>query len=105
MQVDACKDPDIIKAVAAGRKTTVCISAINGDGIEDLMDLISLTLREAMVRLHILVPYSRSDLVEEIHRKGVVHSIGYTETGTELVAHVPPILAARLTPLLSGNIP
>lgn len=96
LQVDACTDPEAVKAVAARRKTTVCVSALTGEGIEDLLELISAQLTEAMVPVHVSIPYANSDLVEEVHRRGVVHQVEYTEIGTDIMAHVPSPVAARL---------
>ena len=50
----------------------------------------------AMVRQQILVPYTRGEIVTEIHRGGVVESEEFTEAGTRLTAHLPLALASRL---------
>lgn len=52
-----------------------------------------------MVSVHVLVPYSQGELVDEIHRTGVVASAEFGGSGVELRAHVPLALAQRLQPL------
>lgn len=52
-----------------------------------------------MVAVHVLVPYSQGELVDEIHRTGVVASADFGGAGAELRAHVPLALAQRLQPL------
>ena len=49
-----------------------------------------------MVPRQILVPYTRGEIVTEIHRGGVVRSEEFTEAGTRLVASLPLALANRL---------
>lgn len=55
--------------------------------------------QDSMVSVHVLVPYSQGELVDEIHRTGVVASADFGGSGVELRAHVPLSLAQRLQPL------
>ncbi|PRW33541.1 GTP-binding hflX isoform A [Chlorella sorokiniana] len=98
-KVDACADPAVIRAVAARREQTVCISGLTGEGLEELLEKVSGKLQDSMVSVHVLVPYSQGELVDEIHRTGVVASAEFGGTGVELRAHVPLSLAQRLQPL------
>jgi len=98
-KVDACAEPGAIKAVAAARPGTICISALTGDGLAELEQAISSKLQEQMVEISCLVPYNRGDIVEEIHRTGAVIAIQHTEAGTRFNAKVPLALAARLREL------
>lgn len=98
-KLDACADPNAVRAVAAARENTVCVSGRTGEGLDDFLQMVAGRLKDAMVLVHALVPYSQGDLVEEAHRCGVVESAEYTEHGTEIIAHVPAHLAGRLAPL------
>eukprot|EP00887_Chlorella_sp_A99_P002959 scaffold24.g2959.t1 len=116
-KVDACPDPAMVRAVAAGRDSTVCVSGLTGEGLEQLLEGISSKLQHSMVAVHVLVPYQQAragrwvgtlrgglatqlgELVDEIHRTGVVQRTEFTAEGTEVQAHVPPALAMRLRPL------
>lgn len=97
-KVDACWDPDMVKAVAEQRESTVCVSAMTGDGIPDLLATVGERLRDQLhSKVHeLLVPYTHGDLVEEVHRCGVVERVEYTEHGCMVTAAVPAGLAARL---------
>ena len=53
--------------------------------------------------VHVLVPYSQGELVDEIHRTGVVTSSEFSGEGAELRAHVPLALAQRLQPLRAAT--
>lgn len=98
-KVDACANPAAVAAVASRREGTVCVSALTGGGIDELLAAVGTRLEQAMVLVKVLIPYSQGDLVDEVHRSGVVKCAEYTEHGTEVEAHVPPGLAARLAPL------
>ncbi|KAI7836581.1 hypothetical protein COHA_009542, partial [Chlorella ohadii] len=98
-KVDACADPAVIQAVAARREQTVCISGLTGEGLPELLERVSGKLQDSMVSVHVLVPYSQGELVDEIHRTGVVASADFGGSGVELRAHVPLSLAQRLQPL------
>jgi hypothetical protein len=76
-----------------------------GEGMEELLNVVASKLKDAMVPIHALVPYSQGDLIEEAHRCGVVESAEYTEHGTEIIGHVPAPLAGRLAPLAVMDVP
>ena len=50
-----------------------------------------------LVRLRLLL--LQGELVDEVHRSGVVERTEYGSEGTEVAALVPPALASRLRPL------
>lgn len=99
-KLDACADPDAVAAVASRREGTVCVSGLSGNGVENLLGAVSTRLQNAMKSVRVLIPYAQGDLVEEIHRCGVVDEMEYTESGALMQVHVPPNLASKLTPLL-----
>lgn len=61
-QVDACADPDVVRAVAGRREATVCISGLTGEGLPDLLERISAKLADSMVGVHVLIPYAQARL-------------------------------------------
>ncbi|KAG7671682.1 hypothetical protein Ndes2526B_g07430 [Nannochloris sp. 'desiccata'] len=99
-KLDACADPEAVAAVAARRDGTVCVSGLSGNGVENLLGAVSTRLQNTMKSVRVLIPYAQGDLVEEIHRCGVVDEMEYTEGGALMQAHVPPNLASKLVPLL-----
>jgi len=80
---------------AAGRDA-VCVSGRTGEGVGELLALVSARLAAAMATLRVLLPYSAGDLLEEAHRAGSVSEAEYTDAGVLLAAIVPPSLAGRL---------
>jgi GTP-binding protein HflX len=73
----------------AAHLPAVKVSALQGDGIEDLLHCISSTLVEQFVPLDVLIPYQRGDLVAQFHRFGAIESESYEEQGTHLCGHMP----------------
>lgn len=79
-----------------GYRAIVRTSATKGRGLDDLLEAIGQTLRDALVALTALIPYTQGELLAAIHEAGVVQSETHTERGVEVKALVPPRLAGRL---------
>lgn len=78
----------------------VFVSARARTGITALRERIAAELPHACVRVDVLVPYRRSDLVARVHAEGDVVSEEHTDQGTRLRAVVRPGLAAVLDPFV-----
>ncbi|MEN9731636.1 MAG: hypothetical protein RL488_946 [Actinomycetota bacterium] len=72
------------------------VSARSGQGIDDLLARIAELLPEPNVRVSVVVPYSRGDLVSRIHLNSKIDELEYVEDGTRIVAMVRPELASEL---------
>ena len=72
------------------------VSARSGEGIDELLAKIAELLPEPNVRVTVVVPYSRGDLVSRIHLNSKIDELEYVEEGTRIVAMVRPELAAEL---------
>lgn len=97
-KVDKTDDPLRVK-MEAERKGGICISAINGEGLEQFCDAVQAKLRDSMVPVEAFVPYDKGELLNTIHRVGIVEGTEYMENGTLIRAHVPLPLARLLTPM------
>ena len=73
----------------AAQLPLVRVSALTGEGIEDLMRCISENLVLQFVSLNVLIPYDRGDLVAHFHQYGSIEHEGYEEGGTRLWGHMP----------------
>jgi GTP-binding protein HflX len=76
----------------------VFVSARTGAGMDALRAAIEERLPRPSVRLDVVVPYDRGDLVARAHQRGEVLHSAHTERGTELVVRVDAALAAELAP-------
>jgi len=88
---------DVLLRLRARPEPTVEVSALTGEGIDDLLTLVAEQLPRPHTRVDVLLPYTRGDLVAEAHAKGEVISEQHGADGYELIALVNESLAARIT--------
>ncbi len=81
----------------------VSVSAVSGEGIDDLIERIALRLPSERLRITGHVPYARQDLVALAHRRGTVVKEGHDEQGTSLVADVEVGVARELRAYLDED--
>src|SRR6266700_4135905 len=65
------------------------VSALQGDGIDDLLHCISENLVRQFVALNVLIPYQRGDLVAQFHQYGTIEHESYEAGGTRICGHLP----------------
>ncbi|HEY3991510.1 MAG TPA: GTPase HflX [Ktedonobacteraceae bacterium] len=80
---------------------SVRVSALTGEGIEDLLNCISENLILQFVHLDVLIPYEHGELVARFHQFGTIEEESYEAGGTRICGHMPdnhvgPLLAYRL---------
>ncbi|TFB61562.1 GTPase HflX [Cryobacterium sp. Hz7] len=76
----------------------IFVSARTGEGIEELLATISDLLPRPSIRLELLIPYERGDLIAVLHDQGTVLSTEYAETGTRVTALVTDEIRALFEP-------
>jgi len=83
--------PDIILQLpgASAALPMVRVSALKGDGIDDLLCCISENLLLQFVTLDVLIPYNRGELVALFHQYGTIEHESYEESGTHLRGYMP----------------
>ncbi len=96
-KVDAAHDPIGIRRIAAEWPDSVAISALTGEGIDDLLEAMKRQTKELLGYVKAIVPYSESSLVQSCFDFGRVLSLEYLENGiaveAELVAEMRGLLA------------
>ncbi|HEX2700107.1 MAG TPA: GTPase HflX [Acidimicrobiales bacterium] len=86
---------DEAKRLAAEHPGSVALSAVTGDGVEDLLGAIGDRLRAAASVVELLVPFDRGDVVAALHREGEVLDEEHTDAGTRIRVRVDRAGAAR----------
>lgn len=76
----------------------VPVSAINGDGLQDLLEAIEKALTASLYTVKLRIPYERGDLVSIIHEQATVEAQSHTEVGIEITARMSAPLYERLRP-------
>lgn len=89
-------DATTLLALRAGHPGCVVVSARTGHGLEELADAVEARLPNPEVWIETLIPYSRGDLMDRIHRTGTIETLEHTGEGTKVRARVHPGLAEEL---------
>lgn len=88
--------PEALTIIRGEFSNVVEVSAWTGEGIAGLRAAIEERLPEPGVLVDVVVPYSRGELVDRLHRTGRVISTEHLPAGTRIQAMVNPDLAAAL---------
>ncbi|MGA0003055.1 MAG: GTPase HflX [Candidatus Nanopelagicales bacterium] len=89
-------DPYVINRIKLHEKNSIAISALTGEGIDELAAMIEAQLPHPQLDIKATVPYDRGDLLARAYREGNVLSRTDTEAGTVIIAKVPQALANML---------
>ncbi len=89
-------DTSLAAARARAVPGSVAVSALTGEGIEDLLDRISEEAASRDRLVDAVLPYSQSALAAAVHRHGKLLAESYEGDGLHIVAKVPEHLATQL---------
>ncbi|MEC5183540.1 GTP-binding protein HflX [Cryobacterium sp. MP_3.1] len=78
----------------------IFVSARSGEGIDEVLRVLETMLPRPEIRLELLIPYDRGDLIPILHEQGKVLALDYSETGTQVTALVSPGIEAQFTPFV-----
>ena len=95
---------DLADPLVLGRlqreKHVVLVSALTGEGLPELLQVLEDEVPRPDVRVSVVLPYDQGSLVSRIHSEGEVLTEEHLETGTRMEARVGPSLAAELNAYL-----
>lgn len=89
-------DPTTLIMLRANHPDAVVTSAKTGEGLEELLRAVDERLPRPEVAVDVVVPYSRGDLVDRMHKEALIRSIEHTPQGTHVVGFAHPDLADEL---------
>ncbi|MGI9118679.1 MAG: GTPase HflX [Acidimicrobiales bacterium] len=78
------------KRLVEGHPGSVAISAVSGEGIDELLTAVSDRLRAVEEVVELVVPYQRGDVVAAVHREGEVLVEAHEAEATRLRARLDP---------------
>jgi GTP-binding protein HflX len=96
-KIDAA-DPATLLRLRRLAPDAALVSARSGAGVAELRASIEARLPRPDVEVHVLLPYTRGDLVARVHESADVLDQQHTAQGTKLHARVRPDLLAVLKP-------
>ncbi len=89
-------DPDVLRRLERREKHVVLVSALTGEGLPELLQVLEDEVPRPTTLVDVLLPYAEGSLVSRIHGEGEVLAEEHLEAGTRLSARVGPSLAAEL---------
>lgn len=89
-------DPYVLDRLKLREKNSVAVSALTGQGIDQLISMIEEQLPTPQIDVKVLIPYTHGDLIGRIYKEGMLISREDTEAGYLIVAKVPKSLATQL---------
>ena len=99
-KVDLLTDPAQARAIASSYTDAVAISALHGQGLDELLTALENALAKQMVFVRALVPYADSELLALFHRHGVIELERPGPSQVLLEGKLPPGLLGRFAPYL-----
>lgn len=94
-------DPFVVERLRQHEPRTVVVSARTGQGIEELLESISVAIPHPSVNLTLLIPYERGDVLNKLHRSDAeIVSLEHGEHGTLANVRVREDLAAEVEPFV-----
>ncbi len=90
-------DPEVLDRLLRAEPHSIAVSARTGTGFDKLRELIAEELPRPQIRVDVLLPYERGDLLSRIHAEGEVLSAEHLGEGTHVHAKVTPALDHLLT--------
>jgi GTPase len=89
-------DPDLIDGLLGAHADAIVVSAVTGEGVEKLVDLVGQRLRALARIVELVVPYDRGDVLAALHRDADVLVEIHADDGARVRARVPDRDLARL---------
>lgn len=102
-KIDRLTDPDAAQAALADFDDAVAISALHGQGLDELLAATSRKLYETLSPIEVLLPYEQGALIALFHEQGRVDRIVHTRKGVQISGRVPGRLLARFIPFSKNH--
>ena len=93
-KVDAA-DPLVLTELHHALPEAVFVSAVSGEGIEQLLQRIMEIVASGDTLVTLDIPYTRGDIVSRVHAEGAVLEESHTQDGTRIVVRLPSSVAGE----------
>lgn len=97
-KIDLLGDTDGARKALEGFPSAVAISALTGEGVNDLLKSVNQMLFENFVPVSLWLPYREGGLISMFHEQGHVEMIEHEEEGIKITGMLPQRLIARYSP-------
>jgi len=100
-KVDKVSDPSALFALRRHFPEAVSVSALTGEGMEELVERIGEFVARGTMTIELGLPTSRADLLARLHRDGTVRDIRYEHDFTHVIATIPTRSLELYAPFLA----
>jgi GTP-binding protein HflX len=90
--------PEAVRELVAAHRGSVAVSGVTGEGIEDLLRVLSDRIRALSVVVELFIPYDHGEALAMVHREGEVVSTAHEDTGARVRARLGDASVGRLRP-------
>ena len=101
-KIDQLPDPSAAQAALSAFPNAVAISALKGDGLDELLKLVNADLFENYAQTSVQIPYTEGQLISLFHEQGQVERIEHTRKGVFIQGLIPGRLLARFSPFMAA---
>ncbi|MFH2038842.1 MAG: GTPase HflX [Chloroflexota bacterium] len=102
-KVDKLSAPDTAQKIIAEFPNSVAISAITGDGLPLMMDLIREILYENMIPIEVRLPYNQGYLISLFHETGQIERVENERNHVLIQGRIPGRLVAQFNAWLATD--
>jgi GTP-binding protein HflX len=95
-KIDQCEDPSVVQRLKLKYPKTICISALNKTGFDELQELMISELSKRRQLLRLRIPQSEYKVVSEVIREGHIIDQDYEENDVLMKVELPLVLANKL---------
>jgi GTP-binding protein HflX len=99
-KIDRLADPEKARLALSDFPNSVAISALTGEGIPDLLDMVSEHLFETFNFVSVRLPYQEGALIALFHEQGQVDQVEHVQGGVNINGRLPGRLMGRYQPFI-----
>jgi GTP-binding protein HflX len=100
-KVDKVSDPAALFSLRRHFPDAVSVSAVTGEGMEELVGRISEFVARGTMTVELRLPSERADLLARLHRDGTVHELTYEDGFSRVVGTLPVRALDTFAPFLA----
>ena len=102
-KIDRLSDPNRAQQSLETFPNSVAISALTGQGIPDLLELVNQQLYEIYIPITVYLPYPQGALISLFHENGQIDSMQHSHRGVTIQGRLPGRLIAQFQSYTNAN--
>jgi GTPase len=99
-KIDTLPDPEIVKEITQDYINSVAISALSGNGLDNLLEMVQANLLTNFQNVCLEIPYTQGRLISILHEKGDIESIIHQKNSIQVTANIPRSLIKQFEPYM-----